>query len=75
MTTALLRNATSAPVAFFTGRAELFAVLAFLLATQNTYASTLAASLFLSRVGASAIPTYYMLFAAASIPCSILLSG
>lgn len=69
-----LQHAAGATVAFFSGRAGLFTVLAFLLATQNTYASTLAASLFLSQVGAAAIPIYYILFAVVSIPCSILLS-
>ena len=64
-----------ATVALFSGRAGLFMVLAFLLAMQNTYASTLAASLFLSQVGSSAMPIYYILFAATSIPCSIVLSG
>jgi MFS family permease len=68
------QHAARATAGFFTSRAGLFVVLAFLLATQNTYASTLAASLFLSHVGASAIPLYYILFAAASIPCSAFLS-
>ncbi|QAU23376.1 MFS transporter [Dyella sp. M7H15-1] len=75
MTKALARNAVAATAAHFGGRAGHFMIMAFLLATQNTYASTLAASLFLSRFGVSAIPIYYVLFAAISIPCSIMLSG
>lgn len=50
-------------------------VLAFLLAAQNTYASTLAASGFLARVGAHGIPLYYILFAAVSIPLAALFSS
>ncbi len=68
-------NIRSATLPFFTGRSGHFIVLAFLLATQNTYASTLAASLFLSHVGATAIPLYYIVFPAVSIPCSAFLSG
>ncbi len=52
----------------------MFVVLAFLLAAQNSYASTLAASLFLSRLGAEAIPLYYILFAIVSIPTSTIVS-
>ncbi len=55
-------------------RAAHFTLLALLLATTNTYASTVSASLFLARVGAEALPIYYMLFAALSIPVSILFS-
>jgi Cyclic nucleotide-binding domain/Major Facilitator Superfamily len=59
---------------FFTGRSGMFFVLAFLLAAQNSYASTFAASLFLSKVGAEAIPLYYVLFAIVSIPTSTIVS-
>ena len=72
---ASIQQSRYATVAFFAGRSGQFVVLAFLLATQNTYASTLAASLFLSHVGATAIPLYYILFAAVSIPCSTFLSS
>ena len=66
--------AVLAAAAFLTSRAGMFVILAFLLATQNTYASTLAASLFLSRLGAEAMPIYYVLFALVSIPCSTVIS-
>ena len=72
---ASIQQSRYATVAFLAGRSGQFVVLAFLLATQNTYASTLAASLFLSHVGATAIPLYYILFAAVSIPCSTFLSS
>jgi HEAT repeat protein len=49
--------------------------LAFLLAAQNTYASTLVASRFLAQVGARGIPLYYVLFAAVSIPVAALFSS
>ena len=52
-----------------------FLTLAFLLATANTYASTMAASLFLARAGADALPVYYLFFAALSIPLSLLFSA
>src|SRR4051812_48328717 len=48
-----------------------FVALATALATANTYGSTLAAALFLNRAGASAIPLYYVLYAALSIPLSV----
>ncbi len=48
-----------------------FAVLAVLLATANTFGSTVAASLFLSRVGVEGIPLYYILFALLSIPVTV----
>ena len=73
--TAPIQQTRNATAAFLAGRSGQFVILAFLLATQNTYASTLAASLFLSHVGATAIPLYYILFAAASIPCSTFLSS
>ena len=53
------------------GRVVSFVMLAALLATANTYGATLAASLFLSHVGARAIPLYYVLYAALSIPVSL----
>ncbi|HEU0217431.1 MAG TPA: cyclic nucleotide-binding domain-containing protein [Stellaceae bacterium] len=62
-------------MAFLASRAGLAVVLAFLLAAQNTYASTLAASGFLARVGAHGIPLYYILFAAVSIPLAALFSS
>ena len=60
---------------FLASRAGLAVVLAFLLAAQNTYASTLAASGFLAQVGAHGIPLYYILFAAVSIPLAALFSS
>ena len=42
-----------------------------LLATANTFGSTVAASLFLSRVGVEGIPLYYILFALLSIPVTV----
>ncbi|HZT88379.1 MAG TPA: cyclic nucleotide-binding domain-containing protein [Stellaceae bacterium] len=63
------------PLAFLPGRAGVFIILAFLLAAQNTYASTLVASLFLAHVGAKGIPLYYVLFAAVSIPFAALFSS
>ncbi len=47
-------------------------MLAALLATANTYGATLAASLFLSRASARAIPLYYILYALLSIPVSLI---
>ncbi len=47
-------------------------MLAALLATANTYGATLAASLFLSRAGARAIPLYFILYALLSIPVSLI---
>jgi len=64
-----------APLTFLRGRAGLAVVLAFLLAAQNTYASTLVASAFLARVGAHGMPLYYILFAAVSIPIAALFSS
>jgi len=37
-------------------------------AVQDTYASTLAASQFLARIGAQGVPLYYVLNAAVSLP-------
>jgi HEAT repeat protein/MFS family permease len=53
-------------------RVAAFTILGVLLATANTYGSTLAASLFLSRAGADAIPAYYILYAVVSIPASVV---
>src|SRR5262249_9760273 len=53
------------------GRVLSFVALAALLAAVNTYALTLATALFLPRVGAEALPIYYMLAAIVSIPVSI----
>jgi HEAT repeat protein len=53
------------------GRVMRFVALAAVLATANTYGSTLAAALFLNRAGATAIPLYYVLYAAVSIPVSV----
>lgn len=48
-----------------------FVLLAAVLATANTYGSTLAAALFLNRAGADAIPIYYVVYAVISIPLSV----
>ena len=56
------------------GRVMSFAVLATALAAANTYGSTIAAALFLNRAGATAIPLYYVLYAALSIPLSVAFS-
>ena len=56
--------------AFFS-RSIQFMLLALALSTANTYASTLAASLFLARAGTDALPIYYMFFAVLSIPLSL----
>jgi HEAT repeat protein/MFS family permease len=56
------------------GRVLGFVVLATGLATANTYGSTLAAALFLNRAGADAIPLYYILYAALSIPVAMVFS-
>src|SRR5438105_6358059 len=69
--TQLLRT----PLSFLATRPGLFVVLAFLIAVQNTYASTLVASLFLARIGAQGMPFYYVLFAAISVPFAALFSG
>jgi cyclic nucleotide-binding protein len=68
-------HSARAPLAFFRSRAGLFVALAFLIAVQNTYASTLVASLFLARIGAEGMPFYYVLFAATSIPFAALFSS
>ncbi len=57
--------------AAFFSRSTQFLLLALALSTANTYASTLAASLFLARAGTDALPIYYMFFAALSIPLSL----
>ena len=62
-------------MAFLASRAGLAVGLAILLAAQNTYASTLAASRFLAQVGAHGMPLYYILFAAVSIPLAALFSS
>jgi HEAT repeat protein len=64
-----------APLGFLRSRPGLFVTLAFLIAIQNTYASTLVASLFLARVGAEGMPFYYILFAATSIPFAAAFSS
>ena len=64
-----------APLSFMASRPGLFVVLAFLIAIQNTYASTLVASLFLARIGPQGIPFYYLLFAAVSVPFAALFSS
>jgi len=46
-----------------------------LIAMSAAFGSTMAASLFLAHAGAGSIPVYYMLFALASIPVSILFSA
>lgn len=60
-----------AGVARFSPRILSFVLLATVLATANTYGSTLAAALFLNRAGADSIPVYYVVYAAISIPISI----
>lgn len=55
----------------FSSRILSFVLLATVLATANTYGSTLAAALFLNRAGADAIPVYYVVYAVISIPISI----
>lgn len=64
-----------APLSFLASRPGLFVVLAFLIAVQNVYASTLVASLFLARIGAQGMPFYYVLFALVSIPFAALFSA
>ena len=68
-------NLIRAPLEFLGGRGGLAVALAFLLAAQNTYASTLVASAFLARVGAHGMPLYYICFAAVSIPFALLFSS
>ena len=68
-------NALRAPLSFLASRPGLFVVLAFLIAVQNTYASTLVASLFLARMGAEGIPFYYVLFGIVSIPFAAFFSA
>ena len=68
-------RALSAPLSFLASRPGLFVVLAFLIAIQNVYASTLVASLFLARIGAQGMPFYYVLFALVSIPFAALFSS
>jgi HEAT repeat protein len=60
---------------FLASRPGLFVVAAFLLALQNTYASTLVASLFLARIGSHGLPLYYVLFASVSVPVAALFSS
>ena len=55
-----------APIAFLTSRAGQFVLLAFLLAAQNTYVSTVVAWRFLAAVGAEGIPLDYILYAVVS---------
>src|SRR3954469_24161061 len=68
-------HALRAPLNFLASRPGLFVVLAFLIAVQNTYASTLVASLFLARIGAEGIPFYYVLFGIVSIPFAAFFSA
>jgi MFS family permease len=69
------RFRVAATLALVESRAGLAVILAFFLAAQNTYASTLVASRFIAQVGARGIPFYYVLFAATSIPIAILFSS
>src|SRR3954451_5228877 len=69
------RQLLRAPLNFLASRPGLFVVLAFLIAVQNTYASTLVASLFLARIGAGGIPFYYVLFGIVSIPFAAFFSA
>jgi HEAT repeat protein len=62
-------------MSFLASRPGLFVLLAFLIAVQNVYASTLVASLFLARIGAEGMPFYYVLFAVVSIPFAALFSS
>jgi hypothetical protein len=68
-------DALRTPLSFLASRPGLFVVLAFLIAVQNTYASTLVASLFLARMGAEGIPFYYVLFGIVSIPFAAFFSA
>jgi len=68
-------NLIRGPLEFLGGRGGLAVALAFLLAAQNTYASTLAASAFLARVGAHGMPLYYICFAGVSIPFAVFFSS
>lgn len=69
------RRVLAAPLSFLATRPGVFVVLAFLIAVQNTYASTLVASLFLARIGAQGMPFYYVLFASISVPFAALFSS
>ena len=69
------RQLLRTPLSFLASRPGLFVVLAFLIAVQNTYASTLVASLFLARMGAEGIPFYYVLFGIVSIPFAAFFSA
>ena len=72
---AQFRHRIGSPLRFLASRAGSFVVLAFLVAVQDTYASTLAASQFLARIGAQGVPLYYVLNAAVSIPFAALFSS
>jgi hypothetical protein len=72
---AQFRHLIGSPLRFLASRAGSFVVLAFLVAVQDTYASTLAASQFLARIGAQGVPLYYVLNAAVSIPFAALFSS
>jgi hypothetical protein len=61
-----MRDAPSAVVHFLG--------IAVLLAAGLTYATTLAATVFLAEIGAAGFPLYYILFAALSIPATLGLS-
>jgi len=57
------------------GRPAQFLLMAFLLAQSEIYAWTLASSLFLTKVGADALPEYYIFFAVITVPISAVFSG
>lgn len=56
-------------------RAGQFMLQGALIAMCAAFGSTMAASLFLSNAGSGALPVYYLLFAALSVPVSLLYSG
>lgn len=62
-------------LSFAVSRPGQFILQALLVSMSAVYGSYLAASLFLAHAGSQAIPLYYVLFAALSIPLSILFSG
>lgn len=59
----------------FVSRPCQFMIQGTLAAMCAAFGSTMAAAAFLSNAGSSALPVYYILFAALSIPVSILFSG
>lgn len=56
-------------------RAGQFMLQGALIAMCAAFGSTMAASLFLSNAGSGALPLYYLLFAALSVPASLMYSG